>query len=136
AEEAVGLPEVPESLVDQLLAQYDQAYAAYEVLKQGADATAAGAVQTSGPVAARPAAAPEVPVAEATPASQAPAKAETPEAGTAPMPAVDAAAAPTTRPAAKPVAPAAPEIALPVVSIQTARVSLSTSTYAPEPIAS
>ncbi len=120
AEEAVGLPEVPESLVDQLLAQYDQAYAAYEVLKQGADATAAGAVQTSGPVAARPAAAPEVPVAEATPASQAPAKAETPEAGTAPMPAVDAAAAPTTRPAAKPVAPAAPEIGVPGVSIQAA----------------
>ena len=40
-EEAIGLPEVPETLVDQLLAQYDQAYASYEAMKQGAEAPAA-----------------------------------------------------------------------------------------------
>ena len=35
-EEAIGLPEVPETLVDQLLAQYDQAFTSYEALKQPA----------------------------------------------------------------------------------------------------
>ncbi|MEO6270949.1 MAG: Hpt domain-containing protein, partial [Lautropia sp.] len=39
-EEAIGLPEVPETLVDHLLAQYDQAYGAYEGLVLAADPAA------------------------------------------------------------------------------------------------
>ena len=63
-EEAIGLPEVPETLVDQLLAQYDQAFTTYEALKspaQTASALAADAAASaragSAPEAARLAAA-------------------------------------------------------------------------------
>nr|MBA3480155.1 Hpt domain-containing protein [Lautropia sp.] len=47
-EEAIELPEVPETLVDQLVAQYDQAFAAYEELKEPGEQSqpAAGGIFT------------------------------------------------------------------------------------------
>ena len=53
-EEAIGLPEVPETLVDQLLAQYDQAFAIYEILKSPSTEAAPSAPGLQPPFRAAP----------------------------------------------------------------------------------